>query len=72
MNILNLTTVGQIYLVLAQNWEEGKIRITVKNGDERPFDDVLVNSKIIMDSIYKYLLENWAAKKLQIFLKELP
>lgn len=58
---------GKIYQFLTQNWQEGKARITVKNKKETIFDNVLLDSIAKVNTIYKYLEENWAGKKLQIF-----
>ena len=70
MFIITLLQIGEIYQFLTQNWQEDKARITIKNGEEIAFDNVLVDSKMKADTIYRYLLEHWANGKIQIFYNE--
>jgi len=70
MFITTLLQIGEIYQFLTQNWKNAKSRITIKDGEEIPFDNVLADSRIKVDTIYRYLLEHWASKKLQIFYNE--
>ena len=70
MFIITLLQIGEIYQFLTQNWQEGKARITIKNGEEVAFDNVLVDSKMKVDTIYRYLLEHWSNGKIQIFYTE--
>lgn len=70
MFITNLTQVGEIYLLLSKGWEQGGTKITIKHDGEKPFDNVVVDSIQTVNEIYKYLLENWVDRKVQIFITE--
>ena len=72
MFILHLLQVGQIFQFMSANWQELKPTITVKDGKEIVFDNIIVDSIIKVNTIYKYLLENWAGKQVQIFYSEAP
>ena len=67
MLITNLTQIGEIFLLLSKEWKNATVHITIKKGGKKPFDNVLVDTIIKVNSIYKYLLENWQDCKLQIF-----
>ena len=67
MFIRNLGQIGEIYNLLTKNWQEKTINVTVKNRKEVVFDDILVDSILKVNTIYKYLLENWANMKVQVF-----
>jgi len=72
MFITNLLQIGQVYQFLIANWQYANSHITVKNGKEVVFDNILIDSILKTNTIYRYLLENWNSGKVQIFYKELP
>ena len=71
MRILNLTTVGRVFLIMSRNWKSGKLRITIENGKEKLYDDVLIDNIQKVNEIYKFLLEHWATLNLQISYKHI-
>lgn len=70
MFITLLTQVGKIGQLLLDEYQTGKIVITIKNKGKVIFSEVPVTTKEMADKIYKYLLENWVSKEVQIFYKE--
>jgi len=70
MFIMNLLQIGQVYQFLAANWQYANSHITIKNGKEVIYDNILVDSLEKVQAIYKYLLQNWANNKVQIFYSE--
>lgn len=72
MYITHLTQIGEIYQFLIDEYQSGKIIITIKNNGKVIFGEVPVKTKEMADKIYRYLLENWTTRKLQIFYKEDP
>jgi len=70
MFILHLLQIGQVYQFLVANWQEEKPTITVKNGKEVIFDNIIVDSILKVNTIYQYLLENWSELNIQIFYKD--
>lgn len=68
MIINDLTQIGKIYLLLAKEWTNARLYITVKDNEEKPFNKVLVDSPLKANTIYRYLLKHWQnIPKLQIF-----
>lgn len=72
MFITNLLQIGQVYQFLTANWQYANAHITVKNKKEVVFDNILVDSIVKVNTIYRYLLKHWSGGKLQIFYKEVP
>lgn len=70
MFITNSLQLAEIYLLLSKEWKNGNVYITVKKGGYKPFNNVLVDSFLKVNTIYDYLLENWKDHKLQVFYKE--
>ena len=71
MFITTLIQIGKVYQFLTENRQNPTARITVKNGKEVVFDNIVVDNIIKTNTVYRYLLEHWDNGKVQIFYKDI-